>query len=161
MPTAADIILNSIALTESDFLVDSTVGRQKIIEFNKKNNNVLNMCNFQSIPCKMLHDEFFRDCVDIILEEALFKGTDRKNKVINWKSPDELQKIIDFSVKHSPSTHEKLVQLIKNVIKFSVKTGHPYFMNQLFSRLVKIFFINNRILDIYFPEWFRFFKCLK
>lgn len=130
MPIAADIILNSITLAETGPIIDSS---QSIKEL-KKNHVAVDLCGFQSAPSKMQHGEFFRDCIDTVLEEAVFKGTDRKNRVVNWKAPEELQQMIDFTLKRSPSTHDKLLQHIKNVIKYSVKTGHPYFMNQLFSR---------------------------
>lgn len=130
MPIAADVILNSLGRGETGALLDS----EQNISALKKNHVAVDFCGFQSAPSKMQHEEFFRDCIDTVLEEAIFKGTDRKNRVINWKSPEELQQTIDFTLKRSPSTHNKLIQHIKNVIKYSVKTGHPYFMNQLFSR---------------------------
>lgn len=122
MPIAADITQNSIL--DSD--------KSNIIEF--KSRFLFDLCGFESASNKMQHDKFFRDCVDVILEEAIFKGNDRINRVTAWKSPDDLQKVIDFTLRNSPSTHEVLLQFISNVIKYSVKTGHPYFMNQLFSR---------------------------
>ncbi len=139
MPTAADIILNSIALAETG----PTIGadRQTKAEFKKGNGPLVagvdSRCSYQSLPTRMQHETFFRDCVETVLEEAIFfGGADRKSKVVNWKSPQELQQAMDFTVKRAPTTHEKLLQHIKNVIKYSVKTAHPYFMNQLFSRLV-------------------------
>lgn len=130
MPIAADFILDSVKLTETGPMFDS----DSIIDF--KNRFLVELCGFESTPNKMQHDKFFRECVDIVLEEAVFKGSDRKNRVTTWKSPEELQQVIDFTLKNVPTTHENLLQFIKNVIKYSVKTGHPYFMNQLFSRYV-------------------------
>ncbi|KAF2881098.1 hypothetical protein ILUMI_25080 [Ignelater luminosus] len=43
--------------------------------------------------------------------------------------------MFDFPVEQNGVTQEKLLTLIKNTIKFSVKTGHRYFVNQLFSGL--------------------------
>lgn len=126
MPTAADIILNSISFTETCPVTDVD---QTINQLKKNTSN----CGFQSAIGNM-HNAFLRECVDIILENAIFKGSDRRNPVVNFKSPQELKKAMDFTLNHSNSTHEKMVQHIKNVIKYSVKTGHPYFMNQLFSR---------------------------
>lgn len=131
-PTTTDIILSSIVVAECSS--PHTIDRQTLVEFNKRYALGSDVCSFQSAPSKMLHDQWFRECVDVVLEEVVFKGTDRKNKVVNWKSPDELKDVIDFAVKRSPGTHENLMQHIRNIVKYSVKTGHPYFMNQLFSR---------------------------
>lgn len=111
-----------------------TIDQQMQNEFKKRQVLKLDECSFRSFPSKMSHDQWFRECVDAILEEVVFKGTDRKNKVVNWKSPDELKDVIDFAVDQLPNTHENLMEHIRNVMKYSVKTGHPYFMNQLFSR---------------------------
>ena len=133
MPTAADIILNSIALTEN-VSVDSD---QSVNEYKKTKASVADTCTFESATGKIMHNAFLRECVDIVLENAIFKGSDRRNPVINFKSPQELQEVMDFTLTYSPSTHEKMVEHIKNVIKYSVKTSHPYFMNQLFSRYIQ------------------------
>lgn len=72
-----------------------------------------------------------------MLEEAVFAGTDRANKVCEWRDPAELRRAIDLSLPHgadsAPMDHEQLLGLVKDTIKYSVKTGHPYFINQLYS----------------------------
>nr|XP_023018948.1 cysteine sulfinic acid decarboxylase-like [Leptinotarsa decemlineata]WCN84857.1 aspartate 1-decarboxylase [Leptinotarsa decemlineata] len=93
------------------------------------------MVTFESLPTRKDHEEFIRKCVDVLLKQAVFEGTDRKNKVLNYESPEELQRIFDFGLKSLPSTHEDLLQLVKDTVQYSVKTGHPYFVNQLFSSL--------------------------
>lgn len=40
---------------------------------------------------------------------------------------------IDFHLSAKPTSHDELLHLAKNVIRYSVKTGHPHFVNQLFS----------------------------
>lgn len=42
---------------------------------------------------------------------------------------------MDFGVRSAPSTHDELLGVLKDVVNYSVKTGHPYFVNQLFSSL--------------------------
>lgn len=44
-------------------------------------------------------------------------------------------KNFDFNLTNSASTHDHLIELLEDTIKYSVKTGHPYFVNQLFSSL--------------------------
>lgn len=40
---------------------------------------------------------------------------------------------IDFHLSTKPTSHDELLDLAKSVIRYSVKTGHPHFVNQLFS----------------------------
>lgn len=73
----------------------------------------------------------------MILEEAVFGGTDRAGKVCEWRDPEELRKAMDLSLPHGdtqgPADDATLLALVKDTIKYSVKTGHPYFINQLYS----------------------------
>lgn len=88
---------------------------------------------FSSLPNKLQHEDFIKESVNLILEKAVFKGLSRSNKVLDYHSPEEMQKLFDMDLKPDPVNHEKLLQLIDDTIKYSVKTGHPYFVNQLFS----------------------------
>ncbi|CAH1170096.1 unnamed protein product [Phaedon cochleariae] len=91
--------------------------------------------SFESTPNKREHEEFFRAAVELLLKHAVFEGTDRKNSVLRYENPEELQQLFNFSVGSAPSTHDDLLDLLKDTIKYSVKTGHPYFVNQLFSAI--------------------------
>ena len=88
---------------------------------------------FESLPNRAAHEKFLRDSLEIILNGAVFSATQRENKVLEWRQPAELMKILDLPLKDSADSDEKLLSLMKDVIKYSVKTGHPYFVNQLFS----------------------------
>lgn len=96
------------------------------------------VCGYKSAPNAADHEAFVRDAVRLMLEQAVFRGTDRRRPVLNWKSPEELQAAFDFALDRSPTTHGHLLNLIEDTIEHSVKTGHPYFINQLFSRLVYV-----------------------
>ncbi|KAJ8949308.1 hypothetical protein NQ318_006733 [Aromia moschata] len=91
--------------------------------------------SFESLPSKKNHEAFIRTCVDVLLKEAVFEGTSRHNKVVDFHNPEELEKLFDFGLRNDPSTHDALVKLLKDTVQYSVKTGHPYFVNQLFSSL--------------------------
>lgn len=78
-------------------------------------------------------EEFIRICVDEIIKSAVFDGTSRSNKVVEWHSPEEMKELFDFKLNHQAESQEKLFELLKKTIEFSVKTGHPYFINQLYS----------------------------
>ncbi|KAL1501084.1 hypothetical protein ABEB36_006477 [Hypothenemus hampei] len=68
-------------------------------------------------------------------KEAPCNFTGRQDKVVLWKEPQELEEIFDFSLPQTGTGHQQLLKIMKDTVKFSVKTGHPYFINQLFSGL--------------------------
>lgn len=88
---------------------------------------------FASLPNKNEHETFIRNSVEELLNLAIFQATDRQNKVLEWRNPEDLQNIFDMKLKDTPDSDEVLLNLIRDTIKYSVKTGHPYFVNQLFS----------------------------
>lgn len=91
-------------------------------------------CDYRSSPDAGRHEAFVRDAVRLMLEQAVFRGTDRRRPVLNWKGPEQLRAAFDFRLDRSATTHGHLLRLIEDTIEHSVKTGHPYFVNQLFSR---------------------------
>lgn len=102
-------------------------------------------CGYRSAPNAADHETFVRDAVRLMLEQAVFRGTDRRHPVLNWKSPEELRATFDFELNRSATTHGHLLHLIEDTIENSVKTGHPYFINQLFSRYTSII-INTHVI---------------
>lgn len=95
----------------------------------------LRIASFQSLPEREHHEGFLRKCLQILLDEAVFKGTQRDTKVVDWRSPDELKQLLDLAPRSAPESHEELLQIVGDIVRYSVKTGHPYFVNQLFSSL--------------------------
>lgn len=89
--------------------------------------------SYSTLPMKNKHGEFLRKIYDYILEFAIFESVERKNPVINWKNPEELKSLLDLKLNQSPASETEIFSLIKDVIYFSVKIGHPYFINQLYS----------------------------
>ncbi|XP_050297083.1 cysteine sulfinic acid decarboxylase-like [Anthonomus grandis grandis] len=89
--------------------------------------------DFCPVPNPDVHGEFLQKVVDLLFKNVVF--TSRRDKVLLWKSPEELMEEFDFSLPQRGEGQEKLLQIMKNTVKFSVKTGHPYFVNQLFSGL--------------------------
>ncbi|CAG9770518.1 unnamed protein product [Ceutorhynchus assimilis] len=107
---------------------------------------------FESLPSRRDHETFFRECIEILLKEAVFEGTSRRNKVLNFQQPEKLMEIFDFKLQNDPSTHSELVKKLKDIIKYSVKTGHPYFVNQLFSSVDPYGFVGQLLTDALNPS---------
>uniref|UniRef100_G3P4Q5 Cysteine sulfinic acid decarboxylase n=1 Tax=Gasterosteus aculeatus aculeatus TaxID=481459 RepID=G3P4Q5_GASAC len=76
---------------------------------------------------------FLNDAFKIIMEEVLCKGTDIKQKVCEWKEPEELSLLLDLELRATGEPRERLLQRVKDVAKYSIKTSHPRFFNQLFA----------------------------
>lgn len=89
------------------------------------------MEDFHPIPQWEKHGEFLTKVIEILFKNVVFATN--QDKVVLWEHPEKLCQLFDFSVGQTGITQDKLLTLLKNTIKFSVKTGHPYFLNQLFS----------------------------
>lgn len=138
-----DEIITNLAQTETDKFRITT---PPLLVSDKK-------CErFESLPVRSVHEKFFRDCIEIILNTAVFNGTMRDKKVLEWHQPKELEKIFDMSLKVQSDSDEKLLRLISDTIKYSVKTGHPYFVNQLFSSVDPYGLIGQWLTDALNPS---------
>ncbi|KAJ0036771.1 hypothetical protein NQD34_005448, partial [Periophthalmus magnuspinnatus] len=77
---------------------------------------------------------FLNEAFKILMEEVLCKGTDAKQKVVcRYEEPEVLAKILDLELREAGEPHEKLLQRVRDVATYSVKTCHPRFFNQQFS----------------------------
>lgn len=88
---------------------------------------------YASLPNRARHERFLRNFIEEVMQLAVFNATDRSNKVLEWTNPEDLAHILDLELKQQPDSDDKLMDLARDTIKYSVKTGHPYFVNQLFS----------------------------
>ncbi|NWT09681.1 CSAD decarboxylase, partial [Vireo altiloquus] len=80
-------------------------------------------------------EEFLQEVLQILLEEGVRKSTDVTQKVCDWKEPAELRELLDLELRSDGEGRERLLQRCRDVLRFSVRTGHPRFFNQLFSGL--------------------------
>ncbi|XP_045110275.1 acidic amino acid decarboxylase GADL1-like [Portunus trituberculatus] len=92
-------------------------------------------CGWETGPNREQHETFLKAVLDMLLEKAVFEGTNRKNKLVEWQDPEELKQKMSLAVREEGMTHGELLALMQQVVKYSVKTGHPYFINQLYSGL--------------------------
>uniref|UniRef100_A0AAZ3PR72 Glutamate decarboxylase like 1 n=1 Tax=Oncorhynchus tshawytscha TaxID=74940 RepID=A0AAZ3PR72_ONCTS len=78
-------------------------------------------------------ESFLRDAMPIIMEEAVWKATDVKEKVCEWRSPEQLKDLLDLELREGGEAHPQILQRCRDAIRYSVKTGHPLFFNQLYA----------------------------
>lgn len=106
---------------------------------------------FLSLPSRS-HEKFLRTVFDTVLNAAVIDGNRRENKVLEWTDPEEMKKKFDMSLKDEGDSDEELLRLANETIKYSVKTGHPYFVNQLFSCVDPYGFAGQVITDALNPS---------
>lgn len=121
------------SLSVDDIIMDQ-VEKNRILTPPLLYNKASETCErFESLPNRAAHEKFLREFVDEILSTAVFEDIRRENKVCEWHAPAELMKLFDMSLKATSDTDETLMDLVRKTVRYSVKTGHPYFVNQLFS----------------------------
>lgn len=133
----------------------SGVSEDEELEIESVKKSSLKMSNederFLSLPNKN-QEKFLRNLFDNVLKNAIFDGTKRDNKVLEWTDPEELQRRFNMELKDEPDSDEELLKLANDTIKYSVKTGHPYFVNQLFSCVDPYGFAGQVVTDALNPS---------
>ncbi|CAL9705240.1 unnamed protein product [Knipowitschia caucasica] len=80
-------------------------------------------------------ERFLQQSMALTLEKVVGTAADRSEKVCEWVPPENLQELLDLDLGDTGESEEKLLQRCRDVIKYSVKTAHPCFFNQLYCGL--------------------------
>jgi glutamate/tyrosine decarboxylase-like PLP-dependent enzyme len=62
--------------------------------------------------------------------------------------PEELSQKIDLNIPHLGIDSPQMLNLIKEVLDYSVNTNHPYFMNQMFGKTQPIAFLADLLISV-------------
>lgn len=90
--------------------------------------------NHDKLPLDDTPFPFLKSLIPMMLTDGLEEGRKRNNKVIEFVHPKELKKRLDWLEISGEGTEDsKLLDACADIIKYSVKTGHPRFFNQLFG----------------------------
>ncbi|XP_062520283.1 glutamate decarboxylase 1-like [Corticium candelabrum] len=76
--------------------------------------------------------EFVKEICQVMLE-FIEQSFDRSTRVVEFAQPDELASKMDFTLRDGPVHLQQIVHYCRQALQYSVKTGHPYFFNQLFA----------------------------
>ncbi|XP_001843283.2 acidic amino acid decarboxylase GADL1 isoform X1 [Culex quinquefasciatus] len=72
--------------------------------------------------------------IPAILEEQHFVRVPDHEPVVRFEFPEDLKKLVDFTLdSDEPRDQAGVEQIIKQVLQYSVRTGHANFHNQLFA----------------------------
>ncbi|XP_070548106.1 cysteine sulfinic acid decarboxylase-like isoform X2 [Ptychodera flava] len=77
--------------------------------------------------------KFLRDAMDIIFKEGVVKARDRRRKVVEYRDPGELNEIFEFSISEESTDSENLLEILKEIFKYSVLPANPRYHNMLYS----------------------------
>ena len=78
--------------------------------------------------------QFLENLVDMIINDVIVKGFDDDSKVVEFLQPEVLKERLDLTLSSSPmGDNESLLTMCKDIVRYSVKTGHPMFLNQLYQ----------------------------
>ncbi|XP_007191597.2 acidic amino acid decarboxylase GADL1 isoform X1 [Balaenoptera ricei] len=80
-------------------------------------------------------EKFVEEACRLIMEEVVLKATDINEKVCEWRPPEQLKQLLDLELRDTGEPHQRLLELCQDVIRYSVKTNHPRFFNQLYAGL--------------------------
>ncbi|EDL76959.1 rCG25241, isoform CRA_b [Rattus norvegicus] len=80
-------------------------------------------------------EKFVEEACRLIMEEVVLKATDINEKVCEWQPPEQLRQLLDLEMRDTGESQDKLLKLCQDVIRYSVKTNHPRFFNQLYAGL--------------------------
>ena len=58
-----------------------------------------------------------------IIKTHLEENGKRGASVVKFASPTDLLKVIDFSLPNEPESHDKLLEYVKKVLEYSIRTG--------------------------------------
>ncbi|XP_004417350.1 PREDICTED: glutamate decarboxylase-like protein 1-like, partial [Odobenus rosmarus divergens] len=80
-------------------------------------------------------EKFVEEACKLIMEEVVLKSIDVNEKVCEWRPPEQLKQLLDLEMRDMGEPHHRLLELCQDVIRYSVKTNHPRFFNQLYAGL--------------------------
>ncbi|XP_043823125.1 acidic amino acid decarboxylase GADL1 [Dromiciops gliroides] len=78
-------------------------------------------------------EKFVEEACRLIMQEVILKAPDVTEKVCEWQPPEQLKQLLDLEMRDTGEPHQRLLKLCQDVIRYSVKTNHPRFFNQLYA----------------------------
>jgi len=77
-------------------------------------------------------EEVLRRVFDLV-NSWLKQNADPETPVNNYQAPDQLKKELGLKIEEAGIKDQELVEEVEKYLKFSVKTSHPAYLNQLFG----------------------------
>lgn len=93
----------------------------------------------------------FKVLTDFVLEQVKLRLSDTENSEISLRKsiePEVLRQLIDFNIPAEGIEEKRLTEILHKIIEYSVKTNHPYFMNQMFGKTQPIAFLADILISV-------------
>uniref|UniRef100_A0A669EQ94 Glutamate decarboxylase like 1 n=1 Tax=Oreochromis niloticus TaxID=8128 RepID=A0A669EQ94_ORENI len=81
----------------------------------------------------LMSENFIHQSMSIIVEDAIKKATDVREKVCEWRSPEQLKELLDLELRDGAESESEILQRFKDAIRYSVKTSECLKCNELRS----------------------------
>uniref|UniRef100_A0A669EJL8 Glutamate decarboxylase like 1 n=1 Tax=Oreochromis niloticus TaxID=8128 RepID=A0A669EJL8_ORENI len=105
---------------------------------------------------KALEKNFIHQSMSIIVEDAIKKATDVREKVCEWRSPEQLKELLDLELRDGAESESEILQRFKDAIRYSVKTTHPRFFNQLYAGMDPYSMVASFIIEALKPSLYTY-----
>ena len=80
-----------------------------------------------------ISSEILRKVSDLVQKHKLISDKfDHSQKVVDFEHPNELFSLLPLEISAGGCSDQELESISELMVKFSVKTCHPYFYNQLY-----------------------------
>uniref|UniRef100_A0A668A347 Glutamate decarboxylase like 1 n=1 Tax=Myripristis murdjan TaxID=586833 RepID=A0A668A347_9TELE len=99
---------------------------------------------------------FIQQSMAIIMEDAVRKATNVREKVCEWRSPEQLKELLDLELKDGGEAQSKILQRCRDAIRYSVKTTHPRFFNQLYAGMEPYSMVGSFIIEAIKPSLYTY-----
>lgn len=74
----------------------------------------------------------------MVFDEKLVFGVDSSKKILDFKHPKEMEELLQLSISDEGLTASEAEAMIDKIVKYSLKTQHPYFLNQQFHGIDEV-----------------------
>ncbi|XP_071768120.1 acidic amino acid decarboxylase GADL1 [Centroberyx gerrardi] len=101
-------------------------------------------------------ESFIQQSMAIIMEDAVRKATDVREKVCEWRSPEQLKELLDLELGDGGEAQSKILQRCRDAIRYSVKTTHPRFFNQLYAGMEPYSLVGSFIIEALKPSLYTY-----
>uniref|UniRef100_A0A6A7FQM0 Cysteine sulfinic acid decarboxylase-like isoform X1 n=3 Tax=Hirondellea gigas TaxID=1518452 RepID=A0A6A7FQM0_9CRUS len=83
--------------------------------------------------------ELLQKVLDIVKKEKLYGKVDEYKKVVDFRQPEELSKILDLNMcRDGCRTRGEIDEVLERIVRHSVRTQHPHFFNQLYGGIDEV-----------------------
>ncbi|XP_042279584.1 acidic amino acid decarboxylase GADL1-like isoform X1 [Thunnus maccoyii] len=99
---------------------------------------------------------FINQAMAIIMEDAVKKATDVREKVCEWCPPEQLKELLDLELRDRGEAESQILQRCRDAIRYSVKTTHPRFFNQLYAGMEPYSMVASFVIEALKPSLYTY-----